>query len=93
MDARGLWRRLVAFIHPQETVYEYLSLEEHFPGAVDLATFLVDDDPELDPEAEEGWGAGWVEITALGDEYRRFQKPDGKIIEVPFGEHEEEYDG
>jgi hypothetical protein len=36
------------------------------------------------------WGEGWVEVTVLGDEYRRFQKPDGGIVEVPFGEHTDE---
>ena len=38
------------------------------------------------------WGDGWIEITALGDEVRRFQKPDGKIVELPFGEHTDEED-
>ena len=44
-------------------------------------------------EDDDGWGAGWVEVTVLGDEYRRFLKPDGDIVEVPFGEHTEEENG
>lgn len=41
-------------------------------------------------EDEEGWGTGWIEVTIMGDEYRRFLKPDGSITEVPFGEHKDE---
>jgi hypothetical protein len=83
---------LVAFIDPSEDVYEYMSLEEHFPGAIDLTRFLTEEEP-ISETAEDAWGDGWVEITALGDEYRRFRTSDGKIIEVPFGEHQEEDDG
>lgn len=43
-------------------------------------------------EEGDGWGTGWIEVTVMGDEYRRFRKPDGEIVEVPFGTHTDEED-
>jgi hypothetical protein len=65
----------------------YVYLDRGAPGATE-ADF---EGMEFAEEAD-GWGTGWVEVTVTGDEYRRFLKPDGEIVEVPFGEHTEEED-
>lgn len=87
MGVRNLLGRLIdrLFVRPPGP-----QVHDFDPGY----SYGTDFDPVGDDNA--GWGVGWVEITVFGDEFRRFQKPDGKIVEVPFGEHtdeEEETDG
>lgn len=80
---RRLWAAVVEyFATPDPHYYEMPFLRE----------VEVHEDVELEFEMGEGqeWGADWTEITALGDEYRRFRKPNGKVVEVPFGEHVDE---
>ena len=77
---------------PTAKFYVYLDPEEQdraqaIMSAPEAAYLGYDFEEEGD-----GWGAGWIEVTIMGDEARRFLKPDGKIVEVPFGEHTEEDD-
>ena len=75
---------------PSAKFYVYLDQEEQARAQALMSATEADYLGYDFEEDDGGWGAGWIEVTVLGDEFRRFLKPDGKIVEVPFGEHTDE---
>ncbi len=72
---------------PSAKFYVYMDPEQQDRAqAIMSATEAAYEGYEFEEDGE-GWGTGWIEVTIMGDEYRRFLKPDGEIVEVPFGEH------
>jgi hypothetical protein len=77
---------------PQAKFYVWLDQEEQARAQIAMGATEADYLGYEFAEDADGWGTGWIEVTVMGDEYRRFLKPDGEIVEVPFGTHTEEDD-
>ena len=57
---------------PSAKFYVYLDQEEQARAQALMSATEADYEGYEFEEADDGWGAGWIEVTVLGDEFRRF---------------------